>query len=138
MSRRMWIVVGFGGGLGALAREGLSMVIASSLFPWNYFLINVSGSFLIGALMSASIEFELLPSNFRLFLGVGVLGGFTTFSTYMLGVNRLLVTAWAPAVWYLGGTLVAGLLAAWTGLLAVRLAMAWSRSHHNEKDEWDI
>jgi CrcB protein len=139
MTKPMWLIVGIGGGLGALAREGMSLVIIHRLFPLNYFVINISGSFLIGMVMAASIEFELLSPEFRLFTGVGVLGGFTTFSTYMLGVHNLLTVSLSEAFWYLAGTFVSGLLAAWSGLLLVRLVMAWSRSHHNENEEgeWD-
>src|SRR5574340_1609411 len=50
-------------------------------FPWHTLVINVSGAFLLGLLMSLSLERDLLPPSMRLFLGVGVLGGFTTFST---------------------------------------------------------
>jgi len=50
-------------------------------FPWHTFAINVSGAFLLGILMALTVERSLVPPSMRLFLGVGILGGFTTFST---------------------------------------------------------
>lgn len=50
-------------------------------FPWHTLVVNVSGAFLLGVLMALSVERDLVPASARLLLGVGVLGGYTTFST---------------------------------------------------------
>lgn len=109
--------VSAGGVLGALARLGVSTLFphGSADFPWATFGINVTGCLLIGALMVIATE----RSAHRLlapFLGVGVLGGFTTFSAYVLDADQAM-RAGAPgvAVAALAGTLLAGLAAVWIG-----------------------
>lgn len=73
-----------GAGIGGGLRYVLGGLIAerwSASFPWHTLLINVVGALLLGVLMAVSAERDLVPSSMRLLLGVGVLGGFTTFST---------------------------------------------------------
>ncbi|HEX4470481.1 MAG TPA: fluoride efflux transporter CrcB [Nocardioides sp.] len=112
-------VVAVGGALGALARWAVAEALPhdSGRFPWDTLLTNVTGCFLIGVLMVLVIE--VLPRRrlVRPFLGTGVLGGFTTFSTYALD-TRTLLAAGRPAVAaaYLGGTLLLGLVAVVAGL----------------------
>jgi CrcB protein len=121
-----------GGAVGALARQlvGVALPTAPGAFPWGTFLVNVSGCLLIGVLMAA---LRLLPARHRLvrpFLGVGVLGGFTTFSTYAVQSHEL-VRSGHPvvAMVYLGGTVLAALLAVVAGVFLVRRgAGVWDRS----------
>jgi fluoride exporter len=84
-------------------------------FPWATFATNVSGCLLIGVLMVVIDRFGAHRLA-RPFLGVGVLGGFTTFSTHIVEVQQA-VTAGAPglALAYLAGTPVAALAAVWAG-----------------------
>ena len=103
------------------------MPTAPGAFPWGTFLINVSGSLLIGVLMAV---LGLRPAHHRLvrpFLGVGVLGGFTTFSTYAVQSHEL-VRSGNPvlALAYLGGTLLATLLAVVAGVFLVRRSASTS------------
>jgi CrcB protein len=73
-----------GAGLGGGLRYVLGSLMAErwgTSFPWHTLVINVSGAFLLGVLMAVTVERGLLPASMRLLLGVGVLGGFTTFST---------------------------------------------------------
>jgi CrcB protein len=114
-------VVAVGGSVGALARYGLARAwpAAAGGFPWATFVTNVTGCFLIGLLMVAVTEIWVAPRLVRPFLGVGILGGFTTFSTYANDTRVLLRPgSVGTAFAYLGGTLVAALLAT---LIAVRL-----------------
>ncbi|MGW1737731.1 fluoride efflux transporter FluC [Nocardia sp. NPDC001965] len=115
-------VIAAGGALGALARYGLieSLPTSPDTFPWVVFLINVSGSFLLGALMVVITEQRPAHPLVRPFLGVGVLGGFTTFSTYAEGIRALIDTdtALLGAV-YLASTLFAAVAA---GALGIGLA----------------
>jgi fluoride exporter len=115
-------VVSAGGVLGALARYGLQRGFphASSAFGWATFGINVAGSLLIGIVVAVAAQSRRAPRLTRPFLVTGVLGGFTTFSTYVVDVQQALV-AGAPrtALLYGAVTVVAALAAAWTG---VRLA----------------
>lgn len=73
-----------GAALGGGARYALGGWIAErhgASFPWHTLVINVSGAFLLGLLMALSAERGMIPPGMRLVLGVGLLGGFTTFST---------------------------------------------------------
>jgi CrcB protein len=120
-----------GGVLGALARDGVATAWphAPSGFAWSTLVINVTGCLLIGVLMV--IVTEVVPHRrlVRPFLGVGVLGGYTTFSTYIVDIHKA-ATAGAPwtALAYLAGTLVGALLAVWAGSSITSLAVRrWAR-----------
>lgn len=106
---RVAAVVSAGGVIGALARYGIGLAWPhrADQFDWATFAINVSGCFVIGVLMTATSGHPLL----RPFLGTGVLGGFTTFSTYVLEIITLGPT-WI-AVTYALSTVVAALAAVW-------------------------
>ncbi|WP_329091038.1 fluoride efflux transporter CrcB [Actinomadura citrea] len=113
-----------GGALGALARYGLGSAFPyrAGEFPWAVFWVNVSGCLLIGVLMVLVTETWRAHRLVRPFLGVGVLGGFTTFSTYVVDVQEL-VDHGAPLVApaYLAGTLAAALTAVYAGVRVTRL-----------------
>ena len=116
-------MISAGGVLGALARYGLATAFPHQpdRFPWATFTINVSGCFLIGVLMVLITETWRTHRLVRPFLGVGVLGGFTTFSTYIVDIQHT-VTAGAArtALAYLAGTLLAALAAVWAGVRLTR------------------
>ena len=87
-----WLVLFAGGGLGAVLRFALELWVderAPVAFPWGTLVVNVSGCFLIGLLATLADEQRLLTPLLRLFLVAGVLGGFTTFSTFGLETWRL-------------------------------------------------
>jgi CrcB protein len=115
--------VALGGGIGAVARYGLGRLSPTrpGEFPWGTFTINVAGSFLIGVLMV--LVTEMLPAHrlIRPFLGAGVLGGFTTFSTYAVETSGLLRPgSVVVAFTYLAGTLIAAMLAVIAGVRLTR------------------
>ncbi|MGI5520669.1 fluoride efflux transporter FluC [Micromonospora sp. CA-259024] len=107
-----------GGVLGALARAGLQHAVPHppTGFPWATFTINTSGCLLIGVLMAVLGHLGGGHPLARPFLGVGVLGGFTTFSTYAVDVQQALV-AGAPgtALAYLAATVLGALVAVGLG-----------------------
>ncbi|MEU2034075.1 fluoride efflux transporter CrcB [Nocardia amamiensis] len=108
------LVVAAGGALGALARYGLAQGLPAhpGHFPIATFVTNVSGCFLIGILMVAVTEIWAAHRLLRPFLGVGVLGGFTTFSTYANEIRGLLAPGTVVvALAYAAGTLICALLA---------------------------
>lgn len=87
------LVTAIGGILGAEARYGLDNALphAGREFPWSTVLVNASGCLLIGALMVLLLELTYPHRLARPFLGVGVLGGYTTYSTFAVDVQRLLL-----------------------------------------------
>lgn len=121
----MLAVIALGGGLGSLARYGLAQLWSTPAggFPWATFVTNVLGSLALGALMVFVLEVWPPARYRRPFLGVGVLGGFTTFSTYMAETRGLLAGHHpALAFGYLLGSLATGLAAVWAGAALARLA----------------
>ncbi|MFD4239737.1 CrcB family protein [Streptomyces sp. NPDC058542] len=120
---RVLAAVAAGGALGALARYGaLVLWPGAAGFPWTVFAVNVSGCALIGVLMVLTVERGRVTHPLvRPFLGVGVLGGFTTFSTYAAGVSDLLVRQEAlTALAYAAATAVAALGAVWAAAAGTR------------------
>ncbi|WP_436838003.1 FluC/FEX family fluoride channel [Micromonospora rifamycinica] len=122
-----------GGVLGALARAGVQTALPHTPtgFPWSTFTVNVTGCLLIGALMGVLGRRRVGPLV-RPFLAVGVLGGFTTFSAYVVDVHRALAAGAAgTALGYLAATLVGGLLAVAAGdaLAARRWGRDTGRDH---------
>ncbi len=96
------LVIFAGGGLGAVARFFVSGAIASrfaSSLPFGTLIVNVSGSFLMGLVLSLA-QTAFLPPSWRPFAAVGFIGAFTTFSTYAYETVALLQKrAYLPALW---------------------------------------
>ncbi|MFE9870828.1 CrcB family protein [Micromonospora sp. NPDC005686] len=110
-------VIAAGGVLGALARAGAQAAVPHSPggFPWATFAVNVTGCLLIGVLMAVLAARPAHPLT-RPFLGVGALGGFTTFSAYAVDAQRLLTDGAAgTAGAYLAVTVLGALAAVATG-----------------------
>lgn len=114
-------VVAAGGAVGALARWSLAEALPHDAadFPWSTVSTNVVGCLLIGVLMVLVVERWPGRPLIRPFVGTGMLGGFTTFSTYAVDTRALLAAGRpALAVVYVTSTLVLGLLAVVAGLRA--------------------
>jgi CrcB protein len=117
-------VIAAGGAVGSLARWSLSLALPhpTGTFPWATFTANVTGCLLIGLLMIFVLDVWPPSRYVRPFLGVGVLGGYTTFSTYMLDARALLVAGRTTlAGQYVFGSLFAGLAAIWVGVTLARI-----------------
>jgi fluoride exporter len=131
--RATWPVlaaVSAGGALGAVARYGLSVAWPHrpGTFPWATFVTNVSGCLLIGVLMVLVTEVSTAHRLLRPFLGTGVLGGYTTFSTYTVDIQRLAVAgAVGTGLVYLAATLAGALAAVHLGATLTRLATGTRR-----------
>lgn len=123
---RRWdiaLVVAAGGAVGGGARYLVNETWPTTTdgFPWATLIENVSGCLLLGVLMVFLID-VWRPTRFgRPFLATGVLGGYTTFSTYTADTRGLVQEGRLPvALVYLFGTLLLGLFATWVGLRSAR------------------
>jgi CrcB protein len=115
--------ISLGGMAGASARYGVAQWLptSSGRFPWATFWTNLSGSFLLGLLLVAILERFPTSRYLRPFVATGVLGAFTTMSTYQVETALLLKDGRAlTAALYLGGSLATGLALAYAGILAGR------------------
>jgi fluoride exporter len=114
-----YLLAALGGALGALARWALAEVVPSpGGWPWATLLVNLSGCFLLGALFAVLAARSPEPSWARPFLGVGVLGGYTTYSSFAVEVVNL-VDDGAPvrAAGYVLVSVVGGVAAVALGAL---------------------
>ncbi|WP_030377916.1 MULTISPECIES: fluoride efflux transporter CrcB [unclassified Streptomyces] len=124
-------VVALGGALGATARyaAGLLWPTATDGFPWATLWVNVVGCAVIGVFMTLLAEAWTAHPLVRPFFGTGVLGGFTTFSTYAVDIEKLL-DAGHPrtGLAYLAATLLAALAAVWLAATATHRLLRSTRS----------
>ncbi|WP_371097023.1 fluoride efflux transporter CrcB [Streptomyces sanglieri] len=124
-------VVALGGAIGATARYGAALLwpTAPGGFPWTTLVVNAVGCAVIGVLMVVISEAWTAHRLVRPFFGTGVLGGFTTFSTYAVDIQHLLDGGRVRAgLVYLGLTLLAALAAVWSAVWATRRVLAWRQS----------
>lgn len=109
-----------GGGIGAAIRYGLASrwgTSGTSDFPWTTLLINLAGSFLLGLLVTLLLEHWPPTRYARPFFGIGLLGGFTTFSTFAVETVRMAESGDAGlALLYIGVSFVGGVAAVITGV----------------------
>jgi fluoride exporter len=134
MTCTSYLWVALGGAIGSVARFGLSGIIArhwGETFPWGTLLVNFSGSLLIGfvATLSAPDGRWLAPSGFRLFVLAGVLGGYTTFSSFSLQTLALLQGGeWWRAAGNAVGSVLGCLAAVWLGHVLASTVNTWKGS----------
>jgi CrcB protein len=130
--------IAVGGGIGSLARYALSAAFpAGHGFPWAIFAVNVSGCFVLGVLMVYLLDVWPPRRFLRPFLAVGLIGGYTTFSTYAGGVMTLLTGGrLALADSYALTSVLAALAAVWCGMKTARAAVAlpaWLRERGGDE-----
>jgi CrcB protein len=105
------LLVGFGGMTGSVLRYITSLTIRHDSFPYATWIVNISGSLLMGMIMGVAAK-QGGSDNWRLFLATGICGGFTTFSAFAWENLQLLQQQRYPAfVLYTSGSLLLGLLA---------------------------
>jgi CrcB protein len=121
---RTIVAIGIAGALGALARYGLDGVVSRRLpssFPWGTFVVNVSGAFVLGFLMTLMTEQLTTASWVRSALTIGLLGAYTTFSTLSYETYRLLEDgAVGLAAANMLGSAAVGLFAVYLGVVSAR------------------
>ncbi len=120
-----FFLVGAGGALGAMGRYGTGVLITrfwGVMFPFGTLFVNITGSLLMGLLIGALARFTpVWQADARLFVAVGILGGFTTFSAFSLDVVTLVQRgATVQAVMYMTVSVVVSVLALLVGLMLVR------------------
>ncbi len=123
---RTALAITVAGGLGGLARYVLQAVIdpRSGGLPWGTFVINVSGSFLIGLVFTITTERVNVEPWLRTALTVGFLGAYTTFSTLAFETVKLLDGGeWLAAFLNMTGTAVVGVLAVLAGIVVARVVL---------------
>jgi len=124
---RTAVAIALAGALGALARWGVGTWFGQRFpsFPWGTLVVNVSGSFLLGVLFAALIERAAASPTMRIALTTGLMGAYTTFSTFSLETFRLIEDgATGPALANIGLSLVLGLVAVWLGVSLGRAVWA--------------
>jgi CrcB protein len=117
--------------MGACARYGAGLLwpTAPGAFPWTTFWVNVIGCGVIGVFMVIITDVWAAHRLVRPFFGTGVLGGFTTFSTYAVDIQRLVDGGRATTgLLYLAATMLAALAAVWTTANLTRRAIEWRQS----------
>jgi CrcB protein len=125
------LVISAGGVLGALGRYTVSAAWPHPPggFPWSTWTVNISGCWLIGVVMVLATEVFTGRRLLRPFLGVGVLGGYTTFSTYIADIDQAATAGAAGiALAYLAATLVGAMLAVWAGAMTAQWLRHAARS----------
>ena len=119
----VWVAIAAGGALGSMARHGVNMLVhgrwPTMRFPLATMVVNIAGCLVIGLLAGLIVSERISPRLYwREFVFVGVLGGFTTFSTFGLDTITLARSpSIAPALWNVVGQVVLGLLAVQAGML---------------------
>jgi len=119
------LIVGLGGFIGTVARFLIAryfQVNIASVFPWSTFIINIVGCLLIGLIYGISEKGDVLSAEIRLFLTVGICGGFTTFSTFSNDSFMLVrEQEWLRFVLYASLSVFIGLIAVYVGRLITKL-----------------
>jgi CrcB protein len=122
----LYLIVFLGAGLGGALRHGVNIAstrLFGLSFPYGTLIVNVVGSFAMGLLAGYFAFRPGMPQHMRLFLTTGILGGFTTFSTFSLDAAVLVERhAFGLAAGYVIGSVTAGLAALFLGLAVFRSA----------------
>jgi fluoride exporter len=120
-----YLMVGIGGFLGAIARFWLDGYVSDRLgsgFPYGTFIINCSGSFLIGVVVTVLAERTHWSANWRYLIPIGFIGAYTTFSAFELETLRTIQQSeFLLAGLYVGLSVVVGFVSVWLGVVTGRL-----------------
>lgn len=118
-------MIAIGGALGAIARYEVAAMIQARIpagYPWGTFVVNVSGCLVMGVATTLLTERLVVNPAWRFLVPVGFIGVYTTFSTFELEAFRANTEgAWLIGGVYVVGSVVAGYLALWAGVVAARV-----------------
>ncbi|MCD1632183.1 fluoride efflux transporter CrcB [Martelella mediterranea] len=119
------LIVAAGGALGSVGRHFVGVLatrMGAITFPWGTLAVNIIGSLLIGLLVEAVARVLNESAEARMFIVIGFLGGFTTFSSFSLDAMNMIERGDVlPAIAYVIGSVAIGLGAVWAGLAIGRL-----------------
>jgi CrcB protein len=119
-----YLMVGVGGGLGSILRFWLGSYIGSrmgSRFPYGTFVVNITGSFLIGLVFAFLTARTQWSPNWRYLIPIGFIGGYTTFSSFEFETLRTIQDGQiVMGLLYVAASVVVGFAAVWGGMMAGR------------------
>lgn len=119
-----YLLIGIGGGLGSILRFWLGSYIGSRMgtrFPYGTFVINITGSFLIGLVFALLTVRTQWSPNWRYLIPIGFIGGYTTFSSFEFETLRSIQDGQiALGLLYVATSVVVGFVAVWGGMIAGR------------------
>ena len=110
------LLAGLGGGIGSMLRYVTGIILKSSGFPLATFIINITGSLLIGMILALSLKDQTFSNNWKVFLATGFCGGFTTFSAFSAENLQLMQDGKTfLSMVYITISIIAGIAATWLG-----------------------
>jgi fluoride exporter len=119
-----YVMVGVGGGLGSILRFWLGSYIGNKMgtrFPYGTFVINITGSFLIGLVLALLTVKTQWSPNWRYLIPIGFIGGYTTFSSFEYETLRTIQDGQIGlGLLYVAASVVVGFVAVWGGMIAGR------------------
>ena len=122
-----YLAVGIGGFVGSIARFWLAGYIGQRVgtrFPYGTFLVNISGSFLIGVVMTILTERTHLSSTWRYLIPIGLIGGYTTFSAFEYETLRAIQDGQLTVgLLNIGLSVVVGFIMVWLGAVAGKVLL---------------
>lgn len=118
-------MIAVGGAMGALARYQIGALVQARVpagFPWGTFVVNVSGCFLMGAVMTILSERLVVHPNWRFLVPIGFIGAYTTFSTFEFETFRAISErAFLVGALNVAASVFVGYVALWTGVVIARM-----------------
>lgn len=107
-----FLLVGLGGAIGSMLRYAISLLVTVKQFPYSTLIVNIAGSFIIGAVLALSLKNDMFSNNWKIFLATGICGGFTTFSAFAAENMALLQSGkYGIALMYILASLLLGIAA---------------------------
>lgn len=139
INMRKYVFISIGGVLGAILRywfKGVQITNYHENFPLNTFIINITGSFILALVLTSASEVWKFDSNIRIGIAVGFLGALTTFSTLCKETAGLLYSGdYFPAISYIAASTLAGLAAAYYGMILARKVVSKFVKKYKEEME---
>ena len=120
-----YAMIAIGGAIGALARYLVATLIQRHVpvgFPWGTFVVNVTGCFVMGVVVTVLRDRIVASPNWLFLVPIGFIGAYTTFSTFEMELfNANADGAWLIGGAYLAGSVVVGYVALWMGVMVARV-----------------